>query len=364
MKIKKWTAVIIAAMVVFSLAQANAVKADQASQSQRSAKTVFSTSNENSKQSSSSSTSQENGQQSSSAQNNQASKQKQNKQTNSQQSSSTIANKENKQNNGVNRKTNKKPVQKTKVNKTQLSSGWQTKKGKRYYLRNGKVTKGLRQINHYWYLFDKNGAMLTALRKIPHQQRYGYFDNQGRRRFANTQTARAYYWIDKSGKVTGIKNYARVISQRPNMPTGCEITAVTMMLNFAGVHVSKEQATRIMPRSHNPNKGFIGSPYKNFPLGYWVAPGGVKPVVDHYLGHANIMTGCSLSAIKKKLLRSHLVVVWVGWFDGFSNHALALTGYHGNTLYYNDPWTGTKRAMSVGEFERHWALDGHRAISY
>ena len=76
------------------------------------------------------------------------------------------------------------------------------------------------------------------------------------------------------------------------------------------------------------------------------------------------MTSFSISAINKKLIRSHLVVVWVGWFDGFSNHAITLTGYHGSTLYYNDPWTGTKRAMNIETFKRHWRLDRHRALSY
>lgn len=113
------------------------------------------------------------------------------------------------------------------------------------------------------------------------------------------------------------------------MPTGCEITAVTMMINFAGKKVTKQQAAKIMPRSSNPNKGFIGSPYKKYPLGYWVAPNGVKPVVKHYLGKAQNMTNCGLPAIKDKLINSHLVVVWAGMFDGISNHAITLTGYHG-----------------------------------
>lgn len=242
--------------------------------------------------------------------------------------------------------------------------GWQTQNNKTVYLKNGKVTKGLKKIDNYWYLFDKHGYMLTGVRKIPHTNSYGYFDKNGKRKLSNTKTKKAYYWINKAGNIQGIKNYAKVISQQPEMPTGCEITAVTMMINFAGKKVTKQQAAKIMPRSLNPNKGFIGSPYKKFPLGYWVAPGGVKPVVKHYLGTAKIMTNSSLSSIKKKLIRSHLVVVWVGWFDGFSNHAVALTGYHKNKWYYNDPWTGTKRSMSTKTFTSHWSKDGHRAISY
>lgn len=76
--------------------------------------------------------------------------------------------------------------------------------------------------------------MLKDVRKIPHTKHYSYFDQLGRRRMKNTSTKKAYYWINKKGQITGIKNNAKVICQRPQMPTGCEITAVTMMLNFAG----------------------------------------------------------------------------------------------------------------------------------
>ena len=251
-----------------------------------------------------------------------------------------------------------------KKTENQTKNGWTVQNGKNYYLVDSKPVKGMKKISQNWYLFDKNGVMLKDVRRIPNKTVYGYFDQNGKRRFKNTSTKRAYYWINKSGTITGIKNHAKTICQRPQMPTGCEITAVTMMINFAGKHITKDEAAKVMPRSLNPNKGFIGSPYRKFPLGFWVAPNGVKPVVQHYLGTAVNMTNCSIAAIKRTLIRSHLVVAWVGWFDHFSNHAIALTGYHGNTLYYNDPWTGTKRSMSIATFKRHWALDGHRALSY
>lgn len=245
-----------------------------------------------------------------------------------------------------------------------LPTGWRKAGKKRYYLKKGKRLKGLHKVGKYHYLFDKYGYVMTGLRKKPHASSYVYLNRYGHQQFKNTRTSKRYYWISHTGKVTGVKNYAKTISQRPNMPTGCEITAATMMINFAGHHITKEQAARVMPRSSNPNKGFIGSPYKEYPAGYWVAPLGLRSTVKHYLGTADVMTGCSLGSLEKKLIRGHLVVVWVRWVDGFYNHALALTGYHGNTIYFNDPWTGSRRSMSRSQFFYHWRLNARRALSY
>lgn len=248
--------------------------------------------------------------------------------------------------------------------KTSAVSGWAKQKSKVYYYVNNKPITGYHKISKDWYLFDKHGVMKTGVQNVSKKRDYAYFDQNGKQRKKNTKTRKAYYWINKSGKITGIKNNAKVICQRPQMPTGCEITAVTMMVNFAGKKVTKYQAAKVMHYSKNPNKGFIGSPYKKWPLGYWVAPNGIKSVVKHYLGKSQVMTKASMSAIKNKLLHSHLVVAWVGMFDGISNHAIALTGYHNGRIYYNDPWTGTKRSISEKRFKLHWKLDAYRALSY
>ncbi|WP_350338362.1 hypothetical protein [Lactobacillus kefiranofaciens] len=43
--------------------------------------------------------------------------------------------------------------------------------------------KGLKKINGYWYLFNKNGVMLKDVRKIPHTKHYSYFDYLGKEDF-------------------------------------------------------------------------------------------------------------------------------------------------------------------------------------
>ena len=136
-----------------------------------------------------------------------------------------------------------------------------------------------------------------------------------------------------------------------------------MMLRYAGVNVSKTQLADEMPRSSNPDYGFIGNPYSIY--GNWVAPGGVAPVINRHLGHSQIMTGASLQAIKDKLLlENHLVVVWFANINGFGTHTVTLTGYNNDTIYYNNPWTARKESMSLGTFYYHWNKDAQRAISY
>ena len=52
------------------------------------------------------------------------------------------------------------------------------------------------------------------------------------------------------------------ISQLPALPTGCEITAITMMLKFQGADVSKVQLAMEMPRhSSDPDIGYVGNPF-------------------------------------------------------------------------------------------------------
>ncbi len=165
-----------------------------------------------------------------------------------------------------------------------------------------------------------------------------------------------------SGAIIGVYNDAEVIGQNPELPTGCEITAVTMMLRYAGANVNKIQLANEMPRSNNGDYGFVGNPFSV--TGWWVFPTGVAPVVNKHLGHSQVMTGASLESIKNKLLNGHLVVAWVANMNGFVNHAIALTGYNGNILYYNNPWTARKESMSISSFYTHWNTDKQRALSY
>lgn len=170
-------------------------------------------------------------------------------------------------------------------------------------------------------------------------------------------------WIHRNGTVKTYR-YLRVplIAQRPQLPTGCEFTATTMMLQYAGAKVTKMSIAKEAPRSSNPNKGFVGNPYSKY--GWWIYPKGLMKLVKRHTGSAKNMTGASFNKLKKQIDKGHPVVLWVNHVDGFSNHAITLTGYSKTRAYYNDPWTNKRTSMSQASLHTHRKHDAYRALSY
>lgn len=247
-----------------------------------------------------------------------------------------------------------------------LLTGWQVIAGNRtvyYDPATAAMVKGERYLAGHWYYFNPvDGHRSTGVTLLP-DGRYVYYAANGQMQYGRVQAGRITYFTNRaSGAIEGVYNDAEVIGQNPELPTGCEITAVTMMLRYAGKDVNKIQLAREMPRSNDGNKGFVGDPFSV--TGWWIFPTGVAPVVNHHLGHSEVMTGANLAAIKTKLILGHLVVAWVANVNGFVNHAIALTGYQNDRLYFNNPWTARKESMSVAEFYQHWNQDAQRALSY
>ena len=170
--------------------------------------------------------------------------------------------------------------------------------------------------------------------------------------------------------VENANNYERVvhldvplISQRPELPNGCEITAVTMMINYAGNPVDKMTLAREMPRSSNPNYGYIGNPWDN--TGITIFPPALMGLVSKYTpSHtAQDLTGYNFDTIKYQLSIGHPVVTW-NTMHGFPYHALTITGYDTERVYYNDCWTNEKTSATISQFVSNWNTQNRRAISY
>jgi len=98
-----------------------------------------------------------------------------------------------------------------------------------------------------------------------------------------------------------------IINQLPEYKNGCEATSLTMMLNYAGVNVSKDSVIGKVKRDStpikydskgsiiewgNPKKGFVGDITGKTP-GYSIDPVALAPVINEYLPDKALdLTGC------------------------------------------------------------------------
>ncbi|MBC2324646.1 C39 family peptidase [Listeria booriae] len=154
-----------------------------------------------------------------------------------------------------------------------------------------------------------------------------------------------------------------MIAQRPDLPTGCEIVSLTMVLKYKGAKVDKGKLAKEMPRhASDTNKGYVGNPYTS--KGYTIYPLALMNLTKKYAGTAVNMTGASNATLEAKLRAGRPIVTWVK-LGGFNVHCVVLTGYDSGNYYYNDPWTNKKNVkISKTAFNKAFSALSKRALSY
>ncbi|GEB78434.1 C39 family peptidase [Sporolactobacillus inulinus] len=185
-------------------------------------------------------------------------------------------------------------------------------------------------------------------------------------------------------------------SQRPELPNGCEITSLTMLLQSAGVKVDKMTLARQIKKvpfqsgtyKGNPNEGFVGNMYhgtRSNP-GLAVYHGPIADLARDYLGNRIIdMTGKPWSAVEKQIASGTPVWVitsinfvpvpdnaWQEWPTRqgtiritFKEHSVLVTGFDSDHVYFNDPLAGAPGSKADKKaFIEAWTQFGNQAIAY
>ncbi len=192
---------------------------------------------------------------------------------------------------------------------------------------------------------------------------------------------------------------APIINQLPELPRGCEVTSLAMLLQYAGVAVDKmtlAESIKKEPSTYrkengviyfgHPNDGFVGDMYSYHNPGLGVYHKPIKELADKYLpGRMVDLTGSNFQELKIHL--SDHRPVWViintaysrlpesrfqtwqtpsGPVDiTYKEHSVLVTGYDAQYIYFNDPLTGKKnRKAPITEFEDSWVQMGSQAITY
>ena len=190
-----------------------------------------------------------------------------------------------------------------------------------------------------------------------------------------------------------------IVRQLPELPTGCEITALTMMLNYYGCPVDKTiMAEKYLPtapaefyegtdgRLYGPDMEahFVGDPFSS---GYVCGTEAVMSAADAYLaGRSSSLRAKDLTGAEPEELYNYVsdgipVLVWVtigmqerdevqGWYtqDGRwmdwsrNDHGAVLIGYDEGTVTIADPLSGL-RVYSRDRFEHVFASRGARCVA-
>ncbi|WP_394842202.1 C39 family peptidase [Pendulispora brunnea] len=192
-----------------------------------------------------------------------------------------------------------------------------------------------------------------------------------------------------------------IIKQNPELPRGCEVTSLAMMLNYVGVDVGKMTLASKIDKvpfwvvenqvHGNPNDGFVGDMYDRSKFGYGAYHGPVKRLADTYLpGRIRDLTGNSFDSLLTDYVGKGRPV-WVvtnarfvkladsefqTWRTTSGNiritmeeHAVVITGFDANSVYINNPLVdvpanGKNQRWNKQDFVAAWEQMGKQAISY
>jgi uncharacterized protein YvpB len=184
------------------------------------------------------------------------------------------------------------------------------------------------------------------------------------------------------------------IMQFPELPRGCEVTSLAMLLNFAGVPVDKltlaNEITKVPYLSEgyygNPHQGFVGNMFTYNEPGLAVYHEVIEELANQYLPNQIVnISGDNFSSVQKKLNEGKPVWVIIGSTYAFlpeehwetwntkegeikitrKVHSVLVTGYDETTVYFNDPFfPDQNRSADFKDFLTSWTQFGSQAISY
>ncbi|WP_264738827.1 C39 family peptidase [Cytobacillus firmus] len=192
---------------------------------------------------------------------------------------------------------------------------------------------------------------------------------------------------------------APAINQFPELPRGCEVTSLAMLLQHAGIQADKMILAKEIKKNPepyriengkiyfgHPNDGFIGDMYSfdNPGLGVYHKP--VKELAEKYMPDSiEDLTGSDFEELKIHLSDSRPVWVIINtaykqlsddffqtWHTPsgkiqitYKEHSVLLTGYDQEYMYFNDPLTGEKNKKApISDFEKAWVQMGRQAITF
>ncbi|WP_226671399.1 C39 family peptidase [Metabacillus litoralis] len=188
-----------------------------------------------------------------------------------------------------------------------------------------------------------------------------------------------------------------LVAQLPELPRGCEVTSLAMLLQYEGIEVDKMELAKNVKKDPtpktirhgvisfgNPHDGFVGDMYSFNNPGYGVYHRPIAELASTYLPNKIIdLTGNDFEEVIKHINRDS--PVWVianttfktlpdSLFETwetptgkvkitYKEHSVVVTGYDEQFIYFNDPLANEKnRKIPKENFIAAWEQMGKQAI--
>lgn len=260
----------------------------------------------------------------------------------------------------------------------------------------GAVSKGFQKISGRRYYFDKKGRMVTGWFSVGSSKYYASCNKKknygalltgiqkiGKKTCQFNSDGRLVGTVEDAAKQTSVLKLAdfKVINQLPDLPTGCEVTSLTMVLNYYGFPADKmDLANNYLPKgpvgSTDFRKAFVGDPRNSWSRGCY-APVIVKTANKYLSARKSKMKAVDISGTELTALSAYTnanvpVIVWntmgckkpynsVTWtINGKKltwispEHCLVLVGFANGRVKVADPDGGKIRLYDLDLFRSRY----------
>lgn len=177
---------------------------------------------------------------------------------------------------------------------------------------------------------------------------------------------------------------AKLTGHAQTLGLSCESRSASDWAAFFGVSIPELEFLGGLPKSDNPEVGFVGNPAGTAgaippgPYGVHAAP--VGRLLRAYGLPAEDKRGMSFDALRREIAQGQPVIVWVigGVQNGYGvdytasdgqtmkvaayEHTVIVVGYTQSTVTVVDNWL--QYSVSVSQFQASWGVLGNQAVYY
>jgi uncharacterized protein YvpB len=184
--------------------------------------------------------------------------------------------------------------------------------------------------------------------------------------------------LPDSAYIYGMSGHAQ------NYSLSCESRSASDLAAFWGVSISETEFLLALPRTDNPDEGFVGNPNDAWgnlpPHGYGVHAGPVAETLQEFGLEAEAHHDISWDDLREEINAGRPVIVWVigqMWGgtpveykapDGSTTtvaafeHTMILTGYSSDAVQVVDAYSGQYQTYWLNTFLKSWAVLDNMAV--